>query len=121
MLDICVYLHAYVYTETGLYKMWAQVVIEYMMSSSMLREVKTNTFSMFDAVVCKARSHLSHTEQPENSRNIFSLYILWCFPPISRPQASGDSANFAVKRVPCEAVWEFSVKDGFKAFDKDST
>lgn len=77
---------------------------------------KLNSFSMFDALVCKARSHLSHIEQPEISRNIFS---------VRQASAAEDStANLAVKRVPAvppKAVWEFSVKDGFKAFDKDST
>eukprot|EP00434_Breviolum_minutum_P014399 symbB.v1.2.012696.t1/scaffold812.1/size160323/4 len=37
--------------------------------------------------------------------------------------AEDSTANLAVKRVPAvppKAVWEFSVKDGFKAFDKDS-
>lgn len=67
---------------------------------------KLNSFNLFDALVCKAR---------QSSKS-----------PLSRQASAAEdsTANLAVKdRVPnpTKAVWEFSVKDGFKAFDKDST
>lgn len=78
---------------------------------------KLNSFNLFDALVCKARqSSKSWNEQPDISRKHF----------LSRQASAAEdsTANLAVKdRVPnpTKAVWEFSVKDGFKAFDKDST